>query len=305
MATTPMESNAVDPGAMIVTESRPSDLLASLHDSAGAPSEYVFGARDADPNDVILVVWDGQVAVGYIAVSDLTTDGMLVWEHVIVPSHRARGLGRRLLFEAARRAVSSAVLEIDPRGELDLDRVADYYQQYGFRREDGAGRLTATSEDVVAHISRQHAATEARATVADLLKGKAPGAVTVSPTTTVHQAIAIMNERGIGAVVVSSDSTHIAGILSERDVLASLAAEDFGFLDQMVGDRETRGVVTCTADDSIGSAMDIMTRLRIRHLPVTQEGRLVGVISPGDIVKFRLDAVEAAAYLEQAGFFDN
>ena len=105
-------------------------------------------------------------------------------------------------------------------------------------------------------------------------------------------------------MVASAHATPIGGIHSERDVLIALSSDETDVLDRSVDDLDTTDVVTCTVADSIGSAMDLMIRMRIRHLPVTSEGRLVGVVSPGDIVKFRLDAVEAAAYLEQAGFLD-
>lgn len=291
-------------GDIIVTESRPNEVLAALHESADVASEYLFAARDAGPEDVILVAWQGDVAVGYIATTDLRDDGLLIWEHVVVPSHRTMGLGRRLLFEAARRAVSSAMIEIDPLGELDLERLTDYYRQHGFHHDAGAERLSATAGEVIKAIARQHAASELRATVGELLASKPPGVITVAPTATVREAIALLNEKRVGAVVVTADGTHISGILSERDVLFALSSGETELLDRAVEDLDTTDVVTCTVDDSIGSAMDAMTRLRIRHLPVTSEGRLVGVVSPGDVVKFRLDAVEAAAYLEQAGFLD-
>lgn len=294
-----------DPSGVIVTESRPNEVLAALHKSADVTSEYLFASRDAGPDDLILVAWDNDVAIGYIAATDLRDDGMLIWEHVVVPSHRTEGLGRRLLFEVARRAVSSALIEIDPLGELDLERVVDYYRQHGFHHDPGAEHLTATASEVVKAIARNHAVSESRATVAELLAGKPSGVITVAPTSTVREAIAVLNDKHIGAVVVSADDTHIGGILSERDVLFALSNGDTELLDRAVSEMDTTDVVTCTVEDSIGAAMDAMTRLRIRHLPVTKEGRLIGIISPGDVVRFRLEAVEAAAYLDQAGFYDD
>jgi CBS domain-containing protein/GNAT superfamily N-acetyltransferase len=293
---------AFDAANVIVTESRPGEVLAALHQSAEADSEYLFAARDASPDDLILVAWSGDTALGYIATTDLRDDGMLLWEHLVVPSHRTRGLGRRLLFEAARRAVATAVIEIDPLGQLDLERVGDYYRHFGFHHNLGVDRLSATAGDVVRSIARNHRTVESRTTVGELLKKKPAGVFTVRPDQTVRDAIGVLNTQRIGAVVVTADGTHISGILSERDVLFALAEGDQELLDRTVDALDTTDVVTCTTGDPIGAAMDLMTR---RHLPITDEGRLVGLISPGDVVKFRLDAVEAAAYLDQAGFFDD
>lgn len=282
-----------DARTAIVTESRPSDVLASLHESAEAEREYLFAARDADSSDLVLVAWHNDVAVGYIATTDQRQDGLLIWEHLVVPAHRANGLGQRLLLEAVRRTVPGAVVEVDPFGDLDSERVADYYQRLGFTHEAGDGRIWATAAEVVAAVDAMQADTEDRASIRLLLGRKQPGVVTIEPTTTVRDAISVLNEHRVGAVVVSTDGSRVEGILSERDVLLGLDNHGDGFLDRPVGDVTTTDVVTCTSSDSIMSAMDSMTRLRIRHLPVTTTGRLVGIISVGDLVSFRLDAVES------------
>ncbi len=283
----------LDAQAVIVTESRPSDILASLHESAEAEREYLFAARDADPSDLVLVAWQGDVAVGYIATTDQGDDGLLIWEHLVVPAHRSNGLGQRLLLEAVRRTVPGAIVEVDPLGELDSDRVADYYQRFGFARQSSDGRICATATAVMMAVDPEQAETEDRATIALLLGRKAPGVVTIEPTATVKSAISLLNERRIGAVVISSNGSRVEGILSERDVLLGLDHYGEGFLERPVGDITTTDVLTCTTSDTVMSAMDAMTRLRIRHLPVTTTGRLVGIISVGDMVSFRLDAVEA------------
>lgn len=290
----------LDPLAVIVTESRPSDVLASLHESAEAEREYLFAARDADPSDLVLVAWHNETAVGYIATTDQRQDGLLIWEHLVVPAHRTRGLGQRLLLEAVRRTVPGAIVEVDPLGELDSERVVDYYQRLGFTHEASDGRIWATAAEVIATMNAAQAETEDQASIRLLLNRKAPGVVTIEPTATVREAISVLNHQQVGAVVVSSDGSRVEGILSERDVLLGLDVQGEGFLDSPVGDVTTTDVLTCTTSDSIMSAMNSMTKLRIRHLPVTRMGRLVGIISVGDLVSFRLDAVESNLAAEPA-----
>lgn len=284
----------LDPLAAIVTESRPSDVLASLHESAEAEREYLFAARDADPADLVLVAWHDGSAVGYIATTDQRHDGLLIWEHLVVPAHRGKGLGERLLLEAVRRTVPGAIVEVDPLGELDSQRVVDYYRRLGFSHESGAKRIWATAAGVMRALDSRMPTSEGRASIQTLLDRKAPGVVTVQPTATVRDAVSVLNAQHIGAVVVSSDGSRVEGILSERDVLRGLDTHSEGFLDLPVGEVTTTDVLTCTTSDSIVSAMDSMTRLRVRHLPVTQTGRLTGIISVGDLVSYRLEAVGTA-----------
>ena len=291
-----------DAGAVVITESRPSEVLASLHESAGAESEYLFAARDADPADLILVAWVNDFAIGYIATTDLRADGMLVWEHVVVPAHRNIGMGRRLLFEAARRAVPEATIEIDPLGALDLERVHDYYDGFGFRFDDDTSRLSARAHEVVNTITTLEHRPEDSVTVGQLLARKPPGVITIKPTATLGSAIDTLNTERIGALIISTDGHRVEGIISERDVLLALSQRLDGLLDRTVGELTTSDVLTCTTDESIVSAMESMTNFRIRHLPVTETGQLCGIVSLGDVVKFRLDVVEQAAYLSQAGF---
>lgn len=288
----------LDAQAVIVTESRPSDVLASLHESAEAEREYLFAARDADSSDLVLVAWHDDVAVGYIATTDQRQDGLLIWEHLVVPAHRTRGLGQRLLLEAVRRAVPTAIVEVDPLGELDSERVVDYYRRLGFSHDSSGGRIWATAAEVIAAIDAEQTSTEDRASIRLLLSRKAPGVVTIEPSATVRSAVSVLSQHRVGAVVVSSDGSRVEGILSERDVLLGIDAQGEGFLTQAVGEVTTTDVLTCTTSDSIMSAMEAMTRLRIRHLPVTKTGRLAGIISVGDLVSFRLNAVESGRALE-------
>lgn len=277
---------------IVVTESRPSEVLARLHESAHGEREYLFAARDADAADLVLVAWEAGEAVGYIATTDQRENGLLIWEHLVVPSHRGRGLGERLLIESVRRALPGAIVEVDPLGELDVDRVADYYQRLGFTREASNGRIWATAWDIIRSNALELVESELSDPVRNLLEGKAPGVVTVSPDSLIREAIHALNVHRIGAVVVSSDGSRVEGILSERDIMIGLDTLGADFLDQSVGAHTTSDVLTCTTTHSIASAMRSMTELRVRHLPVTETGRLVGIVSVGDLVNYRLSKVD-------------
>jgi len=284
-----------DPADVIITESRPTDLLAALHESAHAEREYLFAARDADPSDIVLVAWDGEDAVGYIAATDQREDGLLIWEHLVVPSHRTYGLGRRLLGELARRALPGAIVVVDPLGEYDVERITDYYGALGFVREDHDGRIWATVTDVIrATPVPEPAGTERSVPIRTLLSRKGSGVVSIERGATVVEAISLLVRHGIGALVVSTDGKRVEGIVSERDILIGLERDGAPFLDRSIDDAITADVLTCTADDPIAAAMESMTRRRVRHLPVTETGQLAGIISLGDLVSFRLARVETA-----------
>lgn len=283
---------------VLITESRPTDILAALHESASAEREYLFAARDAEPEDLVLVAWEGDpttglTAVGYIAATDEREDGLAIWEHLVVPSHRTRGLGRRLLGELARRAVPGAIVVVDPLGEYDQERIADYYGALGFTHDDGDGRIWATVTDLLrAGGTAEPDGSERSLTVGALLDRKGRSVVSVDPGSTVTEAIDRLNRHRIGALVVSRDGKRIEGILSERDILVGLGDRGADFLAQTIDQVTTSDVVTCVASDSIASAMEAMTRRRVRHLPVTETGQLAGIISIGDLVSFRLARVD-------------
>jgi len=128
--------------------------------------------------------------------------------------------------------------------------------------------------------------------VYELLHGKGADVVTVRPETTVAEALLLLKERNLGAVVVSPDGVAVDGILSERDVVRRLAG-GVGFLERPVSEIMTVEVQTCEAHDSVESLMATMTRLRIRHLPVVDDhGSLAGIISIGDVVKSTITQLE-------------
>jgi len=273
------------------TESRPTDILASLHQSAASEREYLFASHDASDEDLILVAWYDDRAIGYIATTDQRHEGLLVWEHVVVPEFRGQGIGRRLLLEAAKRTQPTTRIVIDPMGELALDRVVDYYANLGFPSVPTDGRITARADVIVDALSEQR---EDATTIAAVLSRKAPGIVTLAPTAPLTEAISLMSSMRIGAVVASSDGSRVEGILSERDILVGIDEHGAGFLERSLRECTTPDVVTVTAEDLIADAMALMTSRRLRHVPVTETGRLVGIISVGDLLLFRLQELDSA-----------
>lgn len=125
--------------------------------------------------------------------------------------------------------------------------------------------------------------------VQGILQAKGAGVVTIRPDATVAELVAGLRGERIGAMVVSQDGERIDGIVSERDVVLALAAVGGRAVEQRVVDIMTRSVRTCAPSDSVKSLMELMTRHRIRHLPVVDNGQLVGIVSIGDVVKARLD----------------
>ena len=130
--------------------------------------------------------------------------------------------------------------------------------------------------------------------VQSILTAKGTDVSTVAPDVSLAQAAADLRDRGVGALVVSSDGTTIAGIISERDVVRAIAAHGASALGRTVASAMSTDVVTCTAVDSVESLMASMTERRIRHLPVVDgAGALDGIVSIGDIVKHRLGQLES------------
>lgn len=119
------------------------------------------------------------------------------------------------------------------------------------------------------------------------LKGDT-GVVTVTPGSTLSAAARILADRRIGSVVVSSDGGRAEGILSERDIVREIAARGPECLSDRVETYMTARVVTCALDDSADEVLGKMTEGRFRHMPVVDEGRMVGIVTIGDVVKARL-----------------
>ncbi|WP_037307049.1 CBS domain-containing protein [Ruegeria halocynthiae] len=123
-----------------------------------------------------------------------------------------------------------------------------------------------------------------------ILKSKATGGVeTVSPSITVSEASKILADKRIGTVVVSEDGGETAtGILSERDIVRELAASGSGCLNQPVSAYMTSDLVTAKQQDSVQDIMSQMTEGRFRHMPVVEDGKLIGIVTLGDVVKAQL-----------------
>jgi CBS domain-containing protein len=130
-------------------------------------------------------------------------------------------------------------------------------------------------------------------TVKAILSRKGGDVVTIAPTATLNAAVQLLAERRIGAIVVTGPDNRVAGILSERDIVRTLAARGPAALDDNVAAVMTRKVTTCTEADTVAVIMESMTQGKFRHLPVVEQGRLVGVISIGDVVKFRVEEIES------------
>jgi CBS domain-containing protein len=131
--------------------------------------------------------------------------------------------------------------------------------------------------------------------VETILRNKGNWVATIRPDETVAEAIGILSQKRIGAIVVSNDGEAVDGILSERDIVIALAAYGDDLLSRTVGEVMTHTVITCDPGDGVSELMAEMTNRRIRHFPVVAAGRLIGIVSIGDLVKSRLDEVEFEA----------
>ncbi|WP_369027888.1 CBS domain-containing protein, partial [Nocardia farcinica] len=119
--------------------------------------------------------------------------------------------------------------------------------------------------------------------IAEILRRKGSEVATVRPDSTVRALLATLAAHNIGAVVVSSDGVGITGIVSERDVVRSLHQHGADLLDAPVEQIMTTDVRTCDPDDLVDGLRRTMTDHRIRHLPVVRDGRLIGIVSIGDV----------------------
>ncbi|HET8613802.1 MAG TPA: CBS domain-containing protein [Sphingomonas sp.] len=131
-------------------------------------------------------------------------------------------------------------------------------------------------------------------TIAAILRNKGDEVVTVTADQPLGDVVRLLAERRIGAVPVM-DGGAVAGIFSERDVIYRLAEEGPAALERKVGEVATRPALTVDKDTPILSALALMTKRRIRHLPVVEGERLIGLVSIGDLVKLRIERVEAEA----------
>lgn len=131
-------------------------------------------------------------------------------------------------------------------------------------------------------------------TIARLIEGRSHDLVTIDAGASVREAVALLAERRIGALPVFNGG-NIAGIFSERDVVYQLAAHGPAMLDKTVGEVMTAPAITVDPATDVMDALGLMTRRRIRHLPVVQSGAVKGFVSIGDLVKYRIDRIESEA----------
>ena len=129
--------------------------------------------------------------------------------------------------------------------------------------------------------------------VQQILNAKGDRVVTVQPAATVRDAVRLLDVERVGAVVVIGPRGDVVGIMSERDVVRGLASSGTDLLDAPVAGVMTRAVTTCTPDSDLEGVMRTMTAGRFRHVPVLRDGRLAGIVSIGDVVKNRLEQLEA------------
>jgi CBS domain-containing protein len=129
--------------------------------------------------------------------------------------------------------------------------------------------------------------------VTNLLATKGHEVATISQERSVIDAIALLKERGIGALVVTGKKAPLVGIFSERDIVRALAASGAKALTLKVSELMSHDVVTCNESTELNDLMTTMTERRIRHVPVVDDGHLTGLISIGDVVKARLDELES------------
>ena len=132
-------------------------------------------------------------------------------------------------------------------------------------------------------------------TVRDILNEKGHEVVTLTPDVKVGEAVAVLAKHRIGAIVVTNGAGVIKGILSERDIVRRLAEDGPDCLKHKVAEVMTANVKVCAEGHSNNEVMEIMTNGRFRHLPVERDGKLIGVISIGDVVKRRIAEVQKEA----------
>lgn len=125
--------------------------------------------------------------------------------------------------------------------------------------------------------------------VSTILRAKpSEGVITIAPGSTIADAAQVLSAKRIGAVIVSEDGRHMAGILSERDIVRELGRRGAACLTDKVDTLMTRTVVTCAPSDRTNAVLQKMTDGRFRHMPVMEGDEMVGLISIGDVVKVRL-----------------
>lgn len=131
--------------------------------------------------------------------------------------------------------------------------------------------------------------------VADILQEKGHAVRTVPPTLTIGALAHRLKDELVGAMIVSTDGRSLDGIISERDIVHGIADRGSAVDSVRVSDLCTKAVYTCSPEDSVSEVARLMTHKRVRHVPVVDKGRLVGVVSVGDVLKCRLHEMQLEA----------
>jgi CBS domain-containing protein len=142
------------------------------------------------------------------------------------------------------------------------------------------------------------------AVVRDLLARKGTDVVSIQPSASVLDAARVMNDRGVGGVVVVDEANTLLGIFTERDILRRVVAAGLPPETTKVADVFTRDIVTCTPDMNVEEVGSIMTTRRVRHLPVVDVGSLLGVVTIGDLLAHRLSDQETTIQHLNSYVFD-
>jgi CBS domain-containing protein len=129
--------------------------------------------------------------------------------------------------------------------------------------------------------------------VKNILAAKGGSLMSIEPTATLATAVKTLADHKIGALLVLGPDRRMVGILSERDIVRVLAERGASVLEQPLAQVMTRKVVTCSQSETIGGIMERMTRGKFRHVPVLEQEQVIGVVSIGDVVKYRLQEMES------------
>lgn len=136
--------------------------------------------------------------------------------------------------------------------------------------------------------------------IAHVIRDKGPAVHALSAEATLQQAAEQLLEKRVGALVVFDGGGDIVGVFSERDLVREIARRGTQALSEQVGAAMTRNVITAQEDETVDACLARMTDRRVRHLPVLIEGRVIGIVSIGDLVKHRIAAAEAESAAMQA-----
>ncbi len=131
--------------------------------------------------------------------------------------------------------------------------------------------------------------------VGSILGEKGRKVITLRSNTSLMDVAKVLSDHGIGSIVIVDESEKVVGIVSERDIVRTLAKNGVEILNSPVSQCMTENVITCSEQETIDNVMTIMTSHRFRHMPVLENGQLVGIISIGDVVKTKIASAEMEA----------